>query len=138
LLVLVLAAIVLMRILGGESTTTTTAVEEAQLKPSDTAAREHVSLSIDYGDGQLRAFDNIAWHEGMTVADVLRSAPTLATTQRGSGSGAFLTAIGDTANEGTDGKNWTYAVNGEIADRSFDVYELKPGDRVLWTFGPRR
>ena len=138
LLVLVLAAIVLMRLLG-DRLATTTGIEDSQLKPADAASREHVSLSIDFGDGQRRDFDDIAWHEGMTVADVLpRERPSLATTQRGSGQGAFLTAIGDITNEGADGKNWTYEVNGQNADRSFAVYELRPGDRVLWTFGPRR
>jgi hypothetical protein len=137
MLVLVLVAIVLMRVLNND-VTTTTAVEDAQLLPGDAAAREHVSLSIDYGDGQRRDFDKIVWHDGMTVADLLRSLPGLTTTQRGSGSGAFLMAIGDTTNEGADGKNWTYAVNGQNAGRSFAVYELRPGDRVLWRFGPQR
>jgi hypothetical protein len=31
-----------------------------------------------------------------------------------------------------------YAVNGQFADSSFAVYRLKPGDRVLWTFGARQ
>jgi hypothetical protein len=137
LLVLVLAAIVLMRILNND-VTTTTAATDPQIHSSSVAPREHVSLSIDFGNGQRREFDDLAWHDGMTVADLLRSAPALVTTHRGSGSGALLTAIGDTANEGPDGKNWTYAVNGQSADRSFAVYELRPGDRVLWTFGPRR
>ena len=138
MLVLVLAAIVLMRVLNDDVTTTTTSVEDTQLQPGDAAMREHVSLSIDFGNGQRRDFDDIAWREGMTVADLLRSAPGLVTTQRDSSIGAFLTAIGDTTNEGAEGKNWTYEVNGQRADRSFDAYVLRPGDRVLWTFGPRR
>jgi hypothetical protein len=58
--------------------------------------------------------------------------------QKGSGQSAFVTAIGGLENQGADAQNWTYSVNGQIADRSFAVYELKPGDRVLWTFGPRQ
>jgi hypothetical protein len=72
-------------------------------------------------------------------ADLLNAASSdLAITQRGSGQAALLTAIGDVSNEGAGGSNWTYEVNGQSADRSFAVYELRPGDRVLWTFGPRR
>lgn len=137
LLVLVLASIVLVRILG-DRLATTTAVEDAQLKAEGAVPRERVSLSIDFGDGKQRDFENLAWHEGMTVADLLQAAPGLTITQRGSGQGTFLTAIGDTTNEGADGKNWMYEVNDEHADRSFAVYVLRPGDRVLWKFGERR
>jgi hypothetical protein len=138
LLVLVLASIVLMRVFRDDDTTTTSGAADSQVQAEDAATRERVSLSIDFGNGQRRDFDDIPWREGMTVADLLRSAPDIVTTQRGSGSGAFLTAIDATANEGADGKNWMYAVNGENGDRSFALYELRPGDRVLWTFGPRR
>lgn len=44
---------------------------------------------------------------------------------------ALLTAINDLANEEADGSNWTYQVNDESADRSFEVYQLRPNDRVL-------
>jgi hypothetical protein len=101
-------------------------------------AREHVSLSIDFGNGRQRDFDSLAWHEGMTVADLIGEAPGIEVTQRGSGQGAFLTAVDGTANEGAEGSNWTYEVNGQSADRSFAVYELAPNDRVLWKFGPQR
>ena len=63
----------------------------------------------------------------MTVADLLSSAPEVPITQKGSDQAAFLTAINGVANEGAGGKNWTYEVNGEVADRSFAVYELQPG-----------
>lgn len=74
----------------------------------------------------------------MTAADQLRAAPGVKLTQTGTGAAALLTAINDVSNEGADGNNWTYQVNDQSADRSFEVYELKPDDRVLWTFGPRR
>jgi hypothetical protein len=49
-----------------------------------------------------------------------------------------LTSINGVANEGAGGNNWTYEVNGRSGDRSYAVYELRAGDRVLWTFGPPR
>jgi hypothetical protein len=101
-------------------------------------AQDRVSLTIDYGNDRRQDFDSVAWHEGITVADLLKSAPDLGITQKGTGQGAFLTAINGVANEGAEGKNWTYEVNGKSGDRSFAVYELRPGDRVLWTFGPPR
>ena len=100
--------------------------------------RENVSLSIDFGDGRRQDFAALAWHEGMTVAELFGEAAGIAIIQKGAGPGAFLTTIDGVANEGADGNNWTYKVNGQSGDRSFAVHELRPGDRVLWTFGPRR
>jgi hypothetical protein len=77
----------------------------------------------------------------MTVADLLAAAAAdtlgdpLAIRQQGSGASAFLTQINDAPNEGADGRNWTYQVNGQHADRPFAAYELQPGDAVLWRYG---
>ena len=106
--------------------------------PAEGPASERVSLTIDYGNGKQRTVEPQAWHEGMTVADLLSAAPGLATTQKGEGAGAFLIEVDGVANEGVDGNNWAYEVNGTSADRSFGIYELRPGDRVLWKFGPPR
>jgi hypothetical protein len=101
-------------------------------------ARQHVSLTVDFGDGRKQNFGDLAWHEGMTVADLLSAAPGLTTNQKGAGQAALLIAINDIANKGADDNNWMYDVNGKRGDRSFAVFELQPGDRVLWSFEPRR
>ncbi len=101
-------------------------------------AHETVSLAIDFGDGQRKDFADIAWHDGMTVADIFSKSPALAISQKGSGAAALLTTINGITNEGSDGRNWTYSVNGKVADRGFAVYALRPGDRVLWTFGQQK
>jgi hypothetical protein len=98
---------------------------------------ERVLLAIDFPKGR-QDFDPLPWYEGMTAADQLRSAPGVKVTQSGSDAAALLTAINDVANEGADGSNWTYQVNDESAERSVEVCQLKPGDRVLWTYGKRR
>lgn len=136
LLGLVLAAIVLSRGRGIWEA----APESGDNGAADSAnqAREHVSLSIDFGGGRRKDFDALAWHDGMTVADLFDKASGMEVIQKGSGQGAFLTAVDGVANEGADGNNWTYEVNGQSGNRSCAVYELRPGDRVLWTFGPRR
>jgi len=97
-----------------------------------------VSIAIDFGNGTISEFMDLAWSEGMTVADALeavgKGASGVTFAQRGTGEMAFLTEVGGMRNEGAGGRNWTYTVNGTRADRSFAVYELQPGDRVLWTF----
>jgi hypothetical protein len=136
LLGLVLAAIVLSR--GAGFWDAAPQKRDNVASGSADAARERVSLRIDFGNGRQRDFDSLAWHEGMTVAELMGKAPGIEVMQRGSGQGAFLTAVDGVANEGTEGSNWTYEVNGVGADRSFAVYELAPNDRVLWRFGPQR
>jgi hypothetical protein len=105
---------------------------------TDADASETVSLTIDFGNGRRETFPAVVWHEGMTVADLMRKAPGIEVSQKGTGESAFVTTIGDVSNEGASGKNWLYAVNGQMADRSFAVYSLRPGDQVLWTFAPRQ
>ncbi len=96
-----------------------------------------VTVTIDYGDGAQKRFTDIAWKKEMTVLDAMKVAEKhprgIRMTYRGSGSTALLTKIDDLENEGR-GRNWIYRVNGELADRSFGIFELKPGDRVLWRF----
>lgn len=103
------------------------------------AAGKSVSLAIRFDDGKERSFDDIAWIPGMTVDDLL-----MAVSQRPDGISyavvgeremRLLTQIDDTANDKAAGRFWTYSVNGQQADRSLGVYELRPGDRVLWRFG---
>ncbi|TWT78100.1 hypothetical protein Pla123a_08890 [Posidoniimonas polymericola] len=54
----------------------------------------------------------------------------------GSGSSAFVEAVGGVGNEGFGGRNWTFEVNGRPADRSAAITPVKDGDRVLWKFAP--
>jgi hypothetical protein len=54
---------------------------------------------------------------------------------KGQGETLFVMGIGEVVNQGADGINWTYRVNGELGDRSSGIFSLKPGDKVLWIFG---
>jgi hypothetical protein len=99
---------------------------------------QSVRLTIYFGDERAPVDVESRWHESMTVADVLNSARRISVTSAGSGAGAFLTSLNGVANQGINGRNWTYRVNGKHADRSFAVYELRPGDQVLWTFATQQ
>lgn len=140
LLGFVLLALLLFRWfgpLGQESEQRPGGDGSASLANPDKASGK-VSLSIDFGDGRQQDHPAISWRNGMTVADLLHEASELTISQKGTGATAFLTGINGRENAGADGKNWLYEVNGQVGDRSFAVYELRPGDRVLWTFRPRR
>ncbi len=136
LLALVLAAIWLLRDRGIRESSSESNVA-ARSAPAVSTGNESVSLTIDFGDGRRTEFKPIAWREGMSVRDLTRETPRPARKLevQGSGESAFLASLDGVANEGADGRNWTYTVNGERGDRSFAIYGLRPGDRVVWTFG---
>lgn len=97
-----------------------------------------VQLTIDYGDGVQKTFAALEWKEKQTVLDVLQLAEKHARgikiKHRGSGATTLVTAIDDVANQAS-GNNWLYEVNGKLADRSCGVFEVQPGDKVIWKFG---
>jgi hypothetical protein len=103
-------------------------------------ASKAVSLIIDFGDGRRTEFEPVAWREGMTVRDITRETPRAdrRLDVRGSGEAAFLASLDGVENEGLEGRNWIYSVNGKNGDRSFAIYELQPGDQVLWTFSKQQ
>lgn len=112
----------------------------AEPKPGAAKATNTVRLVVDYGDGVETHYTAIPWRDGMTVLDALVAAKahkrSLTFAQRGSGRGALITKIGDTANEGggADSRNWLFYVNGKAVQVGAGVQELKPGDAVLWRF----
>lgn len=104
---------------------------------------EAVRLVIDFDDGFEKHY-RLAWKESMTVLDALKAAEArqrgIVVQVRGSGDMAMVTSIDAQANEGGDGeggngRNWIYRVNGELADKSCGVYEVRPDDVIMWTFG---
>jgi hypothetical protein len=107
-------------------------------QPAESTGRT-VALIIRFDAGRERKFDAIAWHPGMTVDELLTAASRLPSgityTVSGDHEMTLLGSIDGVVNEWGGGKNWTYQVNEVPADRSFAVYEIQPGDRVLWTLG---
>ena len=103
--------------------------------------RKLVRLVVDYGDGVQKHFTELAWRDEMTVLDAMTAAGKhprgIQFKYRGRGATAFLTEIDDLENEGR-GRNWIFSVNEKMAERSFAVVSLKPGDTILWKFGEYR
>jgi hypothetical protein len=136
LLAVVLAAMLAWR--GGGLLPTENAKRPPRPAPADNSSGKTVLLTVDFGKGENKELIAVPWRVGMTVADLMNSPSNISISQKGSGQGALLTSVNNVSNQGADGKNWTFEVNDHEADRSFAVYELRPGDRVLWTFGLRR
>jgi hypothetical protein len=139
-----LLAVVLLAMIAARATRVsdrTTSTRDSAPPPAATDGRT-VSLTLRYGGDQERSFDKVAWHDGMTIDDLMTAVSRLpeAPMYRISGDGqmAFVVGIDDAFNEGGRGRFWTYQVNDVPGDRSFAVFELQPGDRVLWTFGSQQ
>ncbi len=111
---------------------------DSQSVLADLPPHTEVSIRLDFGDGRQLDFSAVPWRRGMTIADLLHEIHGISIVQKGTGKAAFLVGINGIENEGADGKNWLYEVNGQSGDRSFADYELRPGDRVLWTFRASR
>ncbi len=105
------------------------------LKGGPTAA---FKLVIDYSDGVQKQFV-LPWKKDMTVFDAMNLAKENPHGIKFVYEGAtpdryLLMQIDDVKNEGSgsDKRNWLYWVNSIPADKSFGVYKLKAGDKVVW------
>lgn len=106
--------------------------------PSAEPQGETVALEIDFGNGARREFASLPWRDGMTVADLMFQArefrPGIEFTQQGEGVSGFLASLDGLQNQGADGRNWRYDVDGRHGEVSFCLQQLQPGMRVLWEF----
>jgi hypothetical protein len=99
-----------------------------------------VHLVVDYGDGSMKAINDIPWTQGLTVLGMMNLAKAhprgITFEVRGSGSSAFMTKIDDLASQGGGAgkKNWQFWVNAAYGNRSFGVYEVQPQDTVMWRY----
>lgn len=106
--------------------------------PTPQSTGETVSLEIDFGNGAKKSWAALPWQPEMTVADAMAKArdfrPGLEYGQIGTGESGFLSSLAGLANEGANGRNWIYEVDGRHATVSFCVETLEDGSRVLWRF----
>jgi hypothetical protein len=118
------------------------AVVDSQPAPWTPAPRptgKTVTLTIDFGNGARRVFDDLPWTPGLTLGKLMEGArdfrPAVTFTQQGEGKMAFLSSLEGVANEsGADGRYWLYSVDGRHGDVSFAVKPLDAGAVVLWEF----
>lgn len=94
-----------------------------------------VTVTVDFGDDAPRTFtsdnakENTALeHTVQTLVD--NNIPFELNT---SSFGTLLQSVDGRVN-GTDGKFWTYTVNGEFATVGAAEYQVKSGDTVAWSF----
>lgn len=102
------------------------------------AAMTSVNLMIDEGNGTVKTWNTVSWHEAMSVLDLLEAVAatkniTLLTANNAAKQEAVTTINGIT-NDTREGKRWQYWVNNTYEPRVASKYYLKPGDIVVWKY----
>ena len=90
-------------------------------------AAEDITLTIDFGNGTAREFNDL---NGTTVLEVTSS--VLEVEVQWFGPLAYIKSIEGLTGEGEYG--WEYWVNGEFASIAVNLYSLENGDIVSWVF----
>jgi len=97
-----------------------------------------VSLGLDFGEGNIKKFENIEFEKEKTVFDLLKKV-----TQENdlefsykeySDLGVFVESIDNVTNDIKTNKWWQYWVNGEYAQVGASLYKLKDGDIIEWKY----
>jgi len=97
-----------------------------------------VNLRLDFGNGNIKNYDNIKLREEKTTFDLLKRV-----TQENNlefsfkeypDLGVFIESIDNVANDAKINKWWQYWVNEEYAKVGASNYYLKNGDLVEWKY----
>lgn len=111
---------------------------EPAARPPSSNPDKPVEVQIDFnGHGENKQFP-VTWSPGITAFSCLKQLEAdgkLAVASKGRGSQTLLTAIDGLENQWSAGDNWVFIVNERLGDRSSAVFELQPGDHLVWRFG---
>jgi hypothetical protein len=83
-------------------------------------------------DGEVRR-EMEAVAPGTSIADVMAKIDDPKIEMTGTGATAFVKSIGNLGT--TDGKGWTFSVDGQWADRGIGAYALTPPATIRWKHG---
>jgi hypothetical protein len=100
---------------------------DAQGANENIVAAEGITLSLDFGNGTTREYDNL---NGSTVLNVTSS--VLDVEVQWYGSFAYIRGIEGLVGVGDTG--WEYWVNGEFASIAVNLYVLHDSDSILWKY----
>lgn len=105
---------------------------------ADSATQGNVSIRIDFNSRSAdKSFELPCYGEAsvLSVLEDAQKAGEINFESLGAGETAFIKSIEGVENEGANGDNWVYRVNGKLADRSCGIFSIRPGDKIEWRFG---
>lgn len=127
---ILVAAILLLVAVGCEQ------VKEPSVASSRTAGTVELTIKLSQPDDDLVVA--VPCSDDSTVFSIMERAKNMGDLDfeaRGTGETVFLNSIQGVENGGASGDNWVYCVNGELADKSCGVFEVKPKDKIVWSYG---
>jgi len=110
-----------------------TALAGCGLGPGGVRGGEGATLRVtrDFGRHLLSQDREPEVREGQTVMRLLRAENDVKTRY----GGGFVRSINGISSRGSGGRrDWFYFVNGVLADKGADQYDLSPGDTVQWDY----
>lgn len=120
-----------------ESKTGKPVIEQKKEEPRK--EQEYVSLILNFGDSDIKKFNNIVLRDNFTVFDILKeiiAANNINFDYKdyGGDMGVFVNAIGEKTNNFNSGYYWQYWINGQYSKVGASSYKLKAGDVVEWKY----
>ena len=101
---------------------------ELSLKTQSPKITGGASLTVDFGNGERRAFEG-SIIENETLIDVLNQAARAGEFSYKLNGGTDLASIGELANDGK--KSWHWYLNGEKINKRPSEITVKPGSNIL-------
>ncbi len=92
-----------------------------------------VTLTIESAGDEVKVIEVPEVSAGTTLEAVMRSLDGIDVEITGSGTTAFVNAIGNRATGGQEG--WTFKVNGEPANQGIGATVLQPPVEIVWSYG---
>lgn len=106
--------------------------------PNTPAGMSSVNLMIDYGNGRIRTWNTVSWHESMSIMNLLESVggaqEIILLPIEVDGKKIGIESIDGIKNDPESGERWQYWINNTYEPAPAGKYFLKPGDIVLWKF----
>ncbi len=101
--------------------------------------KETVSLMIDFGNGQVKAFDNIEFQPGQTVFNVLKATLeknniNLQYKDYGGDLGVFIESIGGVKNSVSSNRFWQLWVDNKYSKVGASSFELADGNAIEFKY----
>lgn len=99
----------------------------------------NASLMLDFGDGRVKTFNNIAVNDNSTIFELLEKITAENNLEfkykdYGSDMGAMIELIGESASDSKSDRYWQFWVNNEYALIGASNYRLQDGDVVEWKY----
>ncbi len=112
-------------------------VSQSTVAGNAVLTRSTASLMIDYGDGRVKTYPDLAVVGSEDLLTLLQKQTTIAKLKfevKDYGEmGKLVTTIGNKTG-GDEGKYWQFWVNNASISYAADKYIVKPGDVIEWKF----